>query len=60
MECIRCNEREAPEPLGLCTACVVHTKLEVAEGLRRLGRYLTAWAAFDEWLDAHDGGSAIA
>ena len=60
MECIRCNEREAPEPLGLCAACVVHTRLEVADGLRRLGRYLTAWAAFGEWLDGRGRGRAIA
>lgn len=60
MTCIRCNERQAPEPLGLCAPCVMHTRLEVASGLRRLGLYLTAWAAFDDWLRAHGRGGALA
>ena len=48
--CIRCRDIEAPEPLGLCAACTVQTRLEITEGLRRLAGYLAAWAAFDEWL----------
>jgi hypothetical protein len=48
--CIRCHQIDAPEPLGLCAACTVQTRLEFAEGLRRLTRYLAAWAAFDDWL----------
>jgi hypothetical protein len=36
----------------------VHTRLEVAVGLRRLDAYLDAWAAFDEWLRRR--GSAYA
>jgi hypothetical protein len=60
MTCVRCNEREAPEPLGLCSPCVVHTRLEVSAGLRRLGNYLTAWADFDQWLHEHGRGGAFA
>jgi hypothetical protein len=48
--CIRCQKVDAPEPLGLCTACVVNARLEVFEGLGRLERYLAAWAAFADWL----------
>jgi hypothetical protein len=60
MVCIRCNERQAPEPLGLCTSCVMYTRLEVAAGLRRFGRYLDAWAGFEDWLRRHRRGSAFA
>jgi hypothetical protein len=58
--CVRCNEREAPGPLGLCTACRVHTRLEVAVGLRRFNEYLDAWAAFDDWLRRRGRGGAVA
>jgi hypothetical protein len=60
MNCIRCNKDSAPEPLGLCTSCVMHTRLEVTAGLRRLGRYLSAWADFEQWLRAHGRGTAFA
>lgn len=50
MTCIRCRECEAPEQVGLCAECALHTKIEVTTGFRRLSEYLTAWAAFDEWL----------
>jgi hypothetical protein len=48
--CIRCRCVHAPEPLGLCAACVLHTRVEIVDGLKRLGGYLAAWAAFDDWL----------
>ncbi len=48
--CIRCHAAKAPEPLGLCAACAMHTRIEIIEGLKRLSLYLAAWAAFDEWL----------
>jgi hypothetical protein len=48
--CIRCGETQAPEPLGLCAACVMHTRVEIVDGLKRLSRYLAAWAAFDDYL----------
>jgi hypothetical protein len=57
MLCIRCNEREAPDPLGLCIACRVHTRLEVTVGQRRLHAYLDAWAAFDDRLRSRGGGA---
>ena len=60
MTCIRCNDGSAPEPLGLCTSCVMYTRVEVSAGLRRLAKYLTAWADFDEWLRRHGRGSAFA
>lgn len=48
--CIRCRQAEAPQPLGLCAPCAMHTRIEIAEGLRRLAGYLAAWAAFEDWL----------
>jgi hypothetical protein len=48
--CIQCQAGEAPEPLGLCAACALQVRLECSAGLRRLGLYLAAWAAFDDWL----------
>jgi hypothetical protein len=58
--CIRCLTTTAPEPLGLCPACVVRTRLELASGLRRLTDYLAAWAAFDEWCRTRRDGTAFA
>ncbi len=52
MECIRCREASAVEPLGYCTTCFIDTKLEFAAGLRRLSEYLANWAAFEEWVRA--------
>jgi hypothetical protein len=60
MYCIRCNEESAPDPLGLCTSCVVHTRLEVVTGMRRFRLYLEAWAGFDEWLRRNGRGGAFA
>jgi hypothetical protein len=48
--CVRCRAREAPEPLGLCTACALNTRIEITLGMQRLSGYLAAWAAFDDWL----------
>jgi hypothetical protein len=28
----------------------VTARLELVDGLKRLGAYLSSWAAFDEWL----------
>ena len=53
MECIRCQETSAVEPLGYCTTCFIDTKLELAAGLRRLSEYLASWAAFEEWERRH-------
>jgi hypothetical protein len=49
--CVRCRSAKAPEPLGLCGACVMHTRIEVNAGFALLDEYLAAWAAFDHWLD---------
>ena len=38
--CIRCRESPAPQPLGLCAPCALHTRIELTDGLRRLGAYL--------------------
>jgi hypothetical protein len=48
--CIRCCAREASWPDEMCGPCAFYTRIEVARGLRRLGDYLAAWAAFEEWL----------
>jgi hypothetical protein len=56
--CIRCQEHDAPEPLGLCAACAIQVRLELADGLRRLADYLGAWASFEDWLDSHGLGAA--
>jgi hypothetical protein len=48
--CIRCRRIDAPEPLGLCALCVMHTRVEVMDGLKQISRYLAAYAAFDLWL----------
>jgi hypothetical protein len=51
--CVRCKSAKAPEPLGLCGSCVMHTRVEVSNGFALFDRYLAAWAAFDRWLDEH-------
>jgi hypothetical protein len=48
--CIYCQEHEVSEAVELCPRCAFAFQVEVAEGLYRLGRYLSSWAAFDEWL----------
>jgi hypothetical protein len=48
--CVRCMQEKAPEPLGLCAACALHTRIELTSAVARLERYLAAWAAFDDWL----------
>jgi hypothetical protein len=57
--CIRCHTTDAPEPFGLCPACAVRTRLELASGLRRLADYLAAWAAFDDWCRTRRNGTAF-
>jgi hypothetical protein len=58
--CIRCGDAEAPQPLGYCTTCALHAKVELTDGFRRMRQYLAAWAAFDEWLRTRDTGPAAA
>jgi len=48
--CVRCMQEKAPEPLGLCAACALHTRIELTSAVARLEHYLAAWAAFDDWL----------
>ena len=48
--CIRCGKAEAPQPLGYCPTCAVGARLELVDGLKRLGTYLSSWAAFEDWL----------
>ncbi len=50
--CIHCREVEVAPGFELCPACAVQLRIEVAEGMYRLGRYLKAWAAFSDWQDA--------
>jgi hypothetical protein len=51
--CVRCRETDVSGPFSLCAACADETSEECSKGLVRLGRYLAAWAAFDEWLRDH-------
>jgi hypothetical protein len=48
--CVRCREKDVSGPLSLCADCSIATKDECSSGLIRLGQYLAAWAAFEEWL----------
>jgi hypothetical protein len=48
--CVLCRENETDSAHELCPLCEAGLRLEVAEGLYRLSRYLGAWAEFDEWL----------
>ncbi len=49
--CLLCDQPDAPELDGFCPACLVPFRIEVVSGLRQLGEYLAAWAAFEEWCD---------
>jgi len=57
--CVRCREAEVSGPLSLCADCSVETKDECSSGLIRLGQYLAAWAAFDEWLRRRGRGQTV-
>ncbi len=50
--CVVCGNSEAAGSGELCPLCEASVRLEVAEGLYRLGRYLASWAEFEEWLRA--------
>jgi hypothetical protein len=58
--CIRCGQGEAPGPLGYCPTCALNARLELVDGLKQLGAYLTAWAAFEEWLRTRGHGEQTA
>ena len=47
--CISCRDVEVAPGFELCPPCAVQLRIEVAEGLYRLGRYLGSWAAFSDW-----------
>ena len=46
--------------VGLLPTCVIHTRIEIVTGLRRLTEYLAAWAAFDDWCRAQGAGPTSA
>ena len=48
--CIRCRQAGAPEPLGFCAPCAMHVRVEVTNGFQRFTSYLSAWAAWNDWL----------
>lgn len=54
MECIRCGKVEAPQPLGFCGACSASVRVELVDDLKRIGTYLSSWAAFEQWLRERD------
>jgi hypothetical protein len=55
--CIRCHRADAPEPLGYCTACALNARLEAVGGFKQLTSYLSAWAAFEDWLLEREPGT---
>jgi hypothetical protein len=59
-ECIRCGTEEAHDAQAYCAQCAIASRVEVLSGMRRLGDYLAAWAAFDEWLRARGTGPTAA
>ena len=58
--CVRCRTHKAPEVLALCPSCATETWIESAAGIRRLGEYLAAWAAFDAWSRSRGDGPVSA
>jgi hypothetical protein len=58
--CIRCGDVETPDSEGYCKSCLLEARAEVSSGMRRLGEYLAAWAAFDAWLATRGAGPAAA
>ena len=58
--CIRCGSEEAHDAQAYCAQCAIASRVEVLSGMRRLGDYLAAWAAFDEWLRARGAGPTAA
>ena len=57
--CIRCGENGALPDRPFCIHCTFAVRAEVEDGLRQLGEYLRAWAAFDAWCRAR-GDTAVA
>jgi hypothetical protein len=47
--CICCGSPHISAPPGLCLACSIDLRREFYSGLERLGEYLAAWAAFQDW-----------
>lgn len=58
--CIRCGDPETPPKRAYCVHCTFAVRAEVEDGLRRLGEYLAAWAAFDDWCEARGRPRAAA
>jgi hypothetical protein len=56
--CIRCGEYETANDRPYCIPCTFAVRAEVEDGLRRLGSYLGAWAAFDEWCAVRERAAA--
>jgi hypothetical protein len=36
--------------MGYCPSCAASVRIELVEDLKRIGVYLSSWAAFDDWL----------
>jgi hypothetical protein len=52
-ECIRCSGAPAVDELGYCGHCHWAVRAELEEGFCRLREYLSSWARFTAWCDAH-------
>jgi hypothetical protein len=57
--CVRCRSRQVTASAELCPSCATETRVELAAGLRRLGEYLSRWAAFDEWCREAGVGPSV-
>ena len=57
--CIRCGEHETPLDRSYCVHCTFAVRAEVEDGLRKLGEYLGAWAAFDAWCAARRSVASV-
>ena len=52
-DCIRCCEAPAVDELGYCGHCHWAVRAEIEQGFYHLREYLSSWARFTDWCDAH-------
>ena len=52
-DCIRCGDAPAADELGYCGHCQWAIRAEIEDGFYQLRNYLSGWARFTEWCNAH-------